>query len=151
MKILILFRKQLKLKKQRKNDQTKYYIYVFYDQNSREVQYVGQTVDLERRKSEHTLSLSRGHLSFKAVDGMVFNTKLEARFAEQAGMEYFNTLKLVKLSSKTISNPKLRQNNQRNEISLISKLYQVYNKIFKNRLTNSFKEFSEKNNLYKRK
>ena len=121
--------------------QNKYYIYVLVDDDN-VVQYVGQTTNINKRKYQHALSANRGHLNFRKVNGMVFNTRLEARFAEQAGIEYFNTLNKVKKSESTKKDPILRQNNQRNEISPKGLLYPIYEKTAKQTLTAAFEVFA---------
>lgn len=131
----------VRTKTKQKKD-TKYYIYVLTDKKN-VVQYVGQTIDPDRRKAQHQKSASRGHLEFNKVDGMVFDTKLEARMAEQAGIEYFNTLNKVSNSNQTSENPKLRQNNQRNEIAKYTITYLKY-KMKKPDLTSQFEAFSRK-------
>ena len=128
----------------------KYYIYVLVD-NGGYVQYVGQTNNPIKRRSQHRSSSNRGHLHFKQVYGMEFSTRLEARFAEQAGIEYFNTLNKVRISSEAIKNPRLRQNNQRNEISPKGLLYPIYEKIFKEPLISKFKSYSELKHYKSRK
>jgi len=149
--------------KERDSRQKKYYIYVLYD-NTNTVQYVGQTtiqcsvppIDARRAK-EHKRSKNRGHLNFEWVtynngtSYMMFDTKLESRFAEQAGMEYFNTLNPVKRSTKTLQNPKLRQNNQRNEINLKNySMLTLYNSV-KPGLMSKFDNFSNYSKLKPRK
>jgi len=119
----------------------KYYIYILVDDNN-VVQYVGQTTNINKRQYQHSLSANRGHLNFRKVDGMEFDNRLQARFAEQAGIEYFNTLNKVKISSDSIKNPLLRQNNQRNEISPKGLLYPIYEKTAKQSLTAAFRIFS---------
>ncbi len=102
---------------------TKYYIYVLWEYVENEsggfdkvVQYVGQTVNPERRKSEHSKNVARAGLHFDLVDGMVFDSKWDARMAEQAGIEYFNTLNRCKGAEN-------KKNNQRNEISQFNLKY----------------------------
>ncbi len=112
---------------------------------------MGQTNDPIKRRLQHRASSNRNHLHFKQVYGMEFNTRLEARFAEQAGIEYFNTLNKVKMSSETIKNPKLRQNNQRNEISPKGLLYPIYEKVFKEPLMSKFKSYFELKHYKSRK
>ena len=119
----------------------KYYIYVLVDDDN-VVQYVGQTTNINKRQYQHSLSANRGHLNFRKVNGMEFDNRLQARFAEQAGIEYFNTLNKVKISSDSIKNPLLRQNNQRNEISPKGLLYPIYEKTAKQSLTAAFRVFA---------
>jgi len=136
--------------KERDLRQKKYYIYVLYD-NTNTVQYVGQTTDFARRSTQHRLSKNRGHLKPKLVNNMVFNTKLEARLAEQAGIEYFNTLNPARRSMQTLKNPKLRQNNQRNEINLKNySMLTLYNSV-KPGLMSKFDNFSNYSKLKPRK
>lgn len=112
---------------------------------------MGQTTNINKRQYQHSLSANRGHLNFRKVNGMEFDNRLQARFAEQAGIEYFNTLNKVKMSSETIKNPKLRQNNQRNEISPKGLLYPIYEKVFKEPLMSKFKSYSELKHYKSRK
>lgn len=110
------------------------------------VQYVGQTNNPTRRASEHSSPNSpRKDLVFNLVPGMVFDSKFEARMAEQAGIEYFNTLNPVNKEDVTAENP--RWNNQRNEISRFNPRYYISYLPRKSALTNQFESFAQSRNF----
>jgi hypothetical protein len=112
-----------------------YIIYVLYDKD-RTVQYVGRTtlLRLPFRAAAHRANPSREHLSILPLLEVSSNCINEARRAEQAGIEFFNTLNPVSWFEVMLlalglmatgeseydawkGAARLRQNNQRNEIS----------------------------------
>ena len=92
-------------------------VYLLYDSDTHQIEYVGRTNDWKVREQQHKNSASRSHLTMVVIaENIPYES---ARGLEQLGIEYYNTYNPVRSGGNAY-------NNQINGISAINPLRSFY-------------------------